>query len=143
MGIARREDTPGSGTATVLAQGLIEDDTRGHGKIEASHIGVGHGQGVAAIYVKTDYFCRQPSGFAAEYQVVPRAKNGIGVWGVDLCAEEEQLLLRLSFQKTVQIVPVHDGNMPPVVKAGPFQVLVVDVKSQGFDKVEICIRSAA
>ena len=99
-------------------------------------MGILHGDGIAAISVELQDVIWQTFGFLAKNKKTARLEGGLDIAAHHLGGEEEELQFALCGEKGVEIRPVADGDVLPVVKSGPLEVLVIEGKPQGMDEVE-------
>lgn len=104
---------------------------------------VSHGQRVAAILIKRQDLLRQSLRFLAEDQEVTWPERGFSIRPFDLGRKEKESSFILRLQESVEIIPIDDIDMLPVVKAGPFQMLVGRRKTKRPDQMHGCIGSSA
>ena len=127
----------------VLSQGLIQNDTSGGGEIEASDMGIAHGDSIAAVLIKLKYLLRQPCCFLTEDQEVAGFENRGSIRPVDFFRQKIEFLFILSGQKSIYVFPIDDIHVLPVIESGPFEVLIIGAETQGLDQMQGAVGGAA
>jgi hypothetical protein len=127
----------------LLAERLVEDDTAGHGQIEAADIGIGHGDPVTALLKIFQNERREPLGFLAENQEIAWAVATFQIGFLGFFTEEVQFFQIASSQETFEVVPVNDFDMRPVVESGSFQIAVIGSEAKRVYQMEDCIGGTA
>ena len=127
----------------MLAQGLVENDACGHCQVEATDAGVGHGDGVGAIGIEPQDLVWQSLGLLAKHKMVAGPEPALPKGLLGLFAEKKKPFFVLGLEIGVEVRPVPDGNVGPIIESGPFQVPIVGGESQGVDEMEHRVRRPA
>lgn len=99
-------------------------------------MGILHGDGVAAIPVELQDIIRQALCFLSKNEKAARLEGGLDIAARHLGGEEEELQFALCGEKGVEIGPVADGDVLPIVESGSLEMLVIQGKPQGMDEME-------
>lgn len=113
----------------LLAQGLIEDNTCGHGQIQTPDIRVGHGDSIASLGVLVQKIFRQALRLLAEDQIISKIKGGLGVGTPGFLAEQEHPLDGVRLDEGGKAWPMDNRHMLPVVEPRPLQVAIIGAKA--------------
>lgn len=104
---------------------------------------IAHRDGVAAVAVEGKRLLRQALGLPAKNKEAAGAEGRLPVRPLGLGREQEESALVLRGEKCVQVRPMADLYLRPVVQPGPFQMLVVKAEAKGMDKVQDGVCGAA
>ncbi len=84
-----------------------------------------------------------PAGSHGKDQTVTRPEAGLPQGTADLGGEEEETFFVRSFEKFVQIGPVTDPYLGPVIQASAFEAAITGTEAQGMNQVQGRVRGPA
>ena len=119
-----------------LTDGLIQDNARAHGQVETADIVVLHGNGITALMVQRKNFLIKAPGLATKDQSAGWAELCVEIRCIGFSAKKEEQILVLGAEICVQIRPMPDPNMGPVIEACSFEMPVIGRKSKGMDEIK-------
>ena len=106
-----------------LPQGFIQHDTRAHCQIEAADMGIAHGDRQAAVTIQRENVFRQAFCLLAKDQHGAGSKPRLCIGSGCFCGQKKETALVLTTQKGLEILPVVDPDLGPVIKPGPFAMI--------------------
>ncbi len=124
-------------------QEMIGHDPHGRGEIQTADSPPNRN---AIALVSLAQFTRQSRCFSTEKQIVPVMDACLGIVFIGVAAEADDPGVHLAIlvcDERRKILMVLDIHLMPIVQSRSFQMLVIDLKSQGMNEVQSHLGSAA
>jgi len=126
-----------------LPESLIEDDACSHGQVKAADVRVLHRDGDAAILIILQNFLRQSLRFLTENEKISTPEMYRSIGPLHFFRYEIEFVFVVALQELIDILPIDDIDVRPVIEPGPLKITVIGTEPERFDEMENGIGSAA